>query len=97
MIKYTRHWLKKIESLYEAGGYKLRYEKGHFQSGHCIVEDRKVVVVNKFFDTEARITTLLDIITQVSLDTSQMDETQKALWVKLGKWQGELFTENEES
>lgn len=97
MIKYTRHWLKKIEGLYETGGYSIRYEKGHFQSGHCIVEDRKVVVINRFFNVEARINTLLDLLTQVELDPGPMDDMQKALWVKLSKWQGELFAENDES
>ena len=97
MIKYTRHWLKKIEELYAAGGYTVRYEKGHFQSGHCIVEDRKVVVINRFFEIEARINTLMDLMTQVELDPAGMDEQQKSLWVKLSKWQGELFAENEES
>lgn len=97
MVKYTRHWLKKIEKLYEMGGYAVRYEKGHFQSGHCVVEERKVIVVNKFFDIEARINTLLDLLTQVELDTSQLDEPSLSLLVKLGKWQGDLFAENEAS
>mgnify|MGYP001544500919 CR=1 FL=1 len=97
MVKYTRHWLKKIETLYESGGFAIRYEKGHFQSGHCIVEQKKVVVINKFYDVEARINTLLDLLTQVNLDPATMDESQKEMWLKLGRWQGELSLENDES
>lgn len=97
MIKYTRHWLKKIESLYEVGGFSIRYEKGHFQSGHCIVLEKRIVVINRFFDVEARINTLLDLLSQVELDPSGMDENQKTLWIRLSKWQGELFAETDES
>ena len=66
MFKYTRHKLKKLETLFEEMEYSIRYEKGSFNSGYCIVEDRKVAVINKFYDTEARINCLLDILGEVS-------------------------------
>jgi hypothetical protein len=45
-------------------------KKVRFQSGYCILEDKRVAVVNKFFETEARINALIDIISQVELSTS---------------------------
>ena len=74
MFKYTKHQLKKIEGLLEEVGYTIRYERGHFQSGYAIVEDRKIAVINKFFDTEARINSLFDIISKIEIDDSQLDE-----------------------
>lgn len=65
-LKYTRTSLQKIEKLFGAIDYKVRYEKGQFQSGYCIVEARNIVVINKFFDVKARINTLLDILSQLT-------------------------------
>jgi hypothetical protein len=58
-FKYTPQTLKKIESLLEEMGYITRYEKGNFNSGYCILEDRKIAVVNKFLTVESRIKVLL--------------------------------------
>ena len=40
----------------------MRYERGSFQSGYCILEEKKVVVLNKFLNTEGRINTLIDLL-----------------------------------
>ena len=74
MFKYTKHQLKKIEGLLEEVGYTIRYERGNFQSGYAIVEDRKIAVINKFFDTEARINSLFDIISNIEIDESLLEE-----------------------
>ncbi len=67
-MKYTQTSLEKIEKILTEGGYILRYERGTFQSGYCILEFKKVVVLNKFLQTEGRINTLMDIIPQLSID-----------------------------
>lgn len=64
-MKYTRTSLKKLEQIFNEQDYKIRYEKGTFQSGYCIVEDKKVVVINKFYDVEGRINCLLDILSMI--------------------------------
>ena len=79
-MNYTKHQLQKIEELLVELGYQVRYEKGSFQSGFCLVEDRKIAVVNKFFETEGRINTLLDIIDKIDVDTEGVSEkSQKVL------------------
>ena len=62
MIPTTKHSLKKLETLLKELGYAVRYEKGNFTSGYCLVEQRKVAIVNKFYDTEGRVNVLLDIL-----------------------------------
>ena len=47
-MKYTQTSLDKLESIPEQAGYVLRYERGTFQSGYCILEERKVVVFRNF-------------------------------------------------
>jgi hypothetical protein len=61
MVKYTPQFLKKLEEVFEENGYQVRYEKGNFKSGYCIIEDRKMVVINKFAAIESRINTLVEI------------------------------------
>jgi len=61
-FKYTPNTLKKLEGLYEEARYIIRYERGNFNSGYCILEDKRVVVINKFFSVEGRINALLEIL-----------------------------------
>ena len=49
-MKYTPHNLQKIEKILHEATYVLRYERGSFQSGYCIVEEKKVVILNKFLE-----------------------------------------------
>ena len=71
-FKYTPQTLKKIESLLEEIGYITRYEKGNFNSGYCILEDRKIAVVNKFLTVESRINVLLEIVPTIKVDTETL-------------------------
>jgi hypothetical protein len=66
-MKYTQSTLDKIEKILDEVEYIVRYERGNFQSGYCILEDRKVVVLNKFLPLEGRISTLIDIIPQLKI------------------------------
>ncbi len=83
MLKFTKTTLEKIETIFKLLGYKVRYEKGSFQSGYCIVEDQKVVVVNKFFDLEGKIETLKDILIGMPVDEVIDDDKLKTFYLKL--------------
>jgi hypothetical protein len=65
MFKYTTNTLKKIEELYKELAYTIRYEKGNFHAGYCVLEHKKVIVVNRYFDTEGRINSLMEILAQL--------------------------------
>jgi hypothetical protein len=67
-MKYTQHTLDKLEELLSEIHYVVRYERGTFQSGYCILEQKKVVVLNKFLQLEGRINTLFDIIPKLIPD-----------------------------
>ncbi|HLW20648.1 MAG TPA: hypothetical protein VKX33_10005 [Cyclobacteriaceae bacterium] len=67
-IKYTKSFLDKIESLFASSEYILRYEKGNFKSGYCILKENKVVVVNKYFPLEGKINALIDILKELRLN-----------------------------
>lgn len=67
-MKYTQTTLDKIERVLDEMEYVIRYERGTFQSGYCILEQKKVVVLNKFLQLEGRINTLVDIIPQLTFN-----------------------------
>jgi hypothetical protein len=78
-MKYNQTTLDKLEQLVEESGYVLRYERGTFQSGYCILEQKKVVVLNKFLQTEGRINTLIDLIPQLEINHEILTEESKKL------------------
>jgi len=78
-MKYTQTTIDKLETVVEEAGYVLRYERGTFQSGYCILEERKVVVLNKFLQLEGRINTMLDLIPQLEINQDLLSEESKKL------------------
>ncbi len=83
MIKYNQSTLDKLEAIPEKSGYVLRYERGNFQSGYCILEHKKVVVLNKFLQTEGRVNTLAELIPQLDILKEQLDEGLRKLYEKI--------------
>jgi len=78
-MKYTQSTLDKLEKIVEEAGYVVRYERGTFQSGYCILEQKKVVVLNKFLQTEGRINTLIDLIPQLDIQSGTLSEESKKI------------------
>jgi hypothetical protein len=61
----------------------LRYEKGNFKSGYCVLKDQKIVIINKFFDTEGKINCLVDILKNIELNTKMLSEKNKNFYLEL--------------
>ncbi len=82
-IKYTQSFLDKLEAIPEEAGYVLRYERGTFQSGYCILEQKKVVVLNKFLQVEGRVNTLIDLIPQLDIHADFLPEDGRRLHAEI--------------
>lgn len=82
-FKYTPATLRKLEQLYEEAGYTVRYEKGSFNSGYCVLEERRVVVINRFLAIEGRINALMEILPSISIN-------EQALSSEMLKWLQQL-------
>ena len=83
MIKYTNQFLTKLEDMIAESNYILRYEKGQFKSGYCILREQNIIIINKFYSTEGKINALLDILRNVELDISRFSEKNKGLYEEL--------------
>jgi hypothetical protein len=79
-MRYNQTTLDKIEKVLDEAGYVVRYERGNFQSGYCILEDKKVVVLNKFLQMEGRINTLVDIIPQLTIHPELLSPEAKKVY-----------------
>ena len=73
-IKYTKNFLDKLENLFAASSYHLRYEKGNFKSGYCLLKETKVVIINKYFPLEGKINALIDILVELDFDPKEFKE-----------------------
>jgi hypothetical protein len=83
MIKYTTQFLLKMEEMLTESDYTLRYEKGNFKSGYCVLKDQKIMIVNKFFTTEGKINALLDILKNTTLDPTRFSDKSRKLHEEL--------------
>ena len=79
-MKYNQTTLNKLEKILEESGYIVRYERGSFQSGYCILEHKKVVVLNKFLIPEGRVNTLLDIIPSLMVNYDSLTHESQKLY-----------------
>ncbi|HWD89586.1 MAG TPA: hypothetical protein VG367_15750 [Mucilaginibacter sp.] len=76
MLTPTTHTLEKLETLLRSAGYKVRYEKGNFKTGACMLLSSKIVVVNKFSNLESKIQAIADLIRELEIDQNQLDDKQ---------------------
>lgn len=84
-FRYNATTLNLLESIMKENRYIVRYEKGSFQSGYCILQDKRVAVVNKFYDIEARINALIEIMHQIELTSDGLDEKQIEIFNKVAQ------------
>lgn len=73
----------KLEDLIAESDYTLRYEKGNFKSGYCVLKDQKIMIVNKFYTTEGKINALLDILKTIALDPARFSEKNQKFYQEL--------------
>ena len=82
-MKFTQNTLDKVEKIAQESGYVMRYERGSFQSGYCILQEKKVVVLNKFLPTEGRINTLIDLLPQLNIKFDLLTLESQKLYTEL--------------
>ena len=82
-ISISNHTLEKLEQLLKDLGYKVRYEKGNFKTGFCLIENSKIVVVNKFINLKSKIDALKELIKSLDFEQPLLNEKQKIFYYSL--------------
>ena len=85
MLPFTQSSLAKIEEFFKEQGYKVRYEKGSFRTGACMLQTTKVIVVNKFSNLEIKIQSLWNILLDIEIDTEVISEKLLPLYEEVLK------------
>jgi hypothetical protein len=64
--------------LLKTAGYKVRYEKGNFKTGACLLQSSKMIVVNRFSNLESKILALVELLRDLEVDYKLLDDKQIA-------------------
>lgn len=89
-VKYTKHFLNKLEDIFAESDYVLRYEKGNFKSGYCVLKDTRIAIVNKYYTTEGKVNCLIDILKSIDIDHKQLSDKNAQLFLELSQTTLEL-------
>lgn len=84
-MKATQGNLDKLSAIVHEAAYLLRYERGNFQSGWCLLEQKRVIVLNKFLNVEGRVNTLLELIPQIPIDFDKLTLESQKLYEEIKK------------
>lgn len=84
-MKLTQTTLDKLEDILGESEFVVRYERGNFQSGWCLLESKRIVVLNKFLNLEARINTLIELIPQLDIQFDKLTHDSQKLYEELKK------------
>lgn len=84
-MKLNQSTLDKLEDILGESEFVVRYERGNFQSGWCLLESKRIVVLNKFLNLEARINTLLELIPQLDIDFDKLTHQSQKLYEDVKK------------
>ncbi len=84
-MKYNVQTLNKLEKIFSEAEYVIRYERGNFQSGYCILEDKKVIVLNKFLSTEGRINTAIELLPQLKINYDLLTHESQKMYDEIMK------------
>jgi hypothetical protein len=63
------HLITDLEELTRQLGLELRYEKGDFDGGYCILKSQKVLVVNKRLADQRKASSLAQAINEYGIET----------------------------
>ena len=84
-MKLNQTTLDKLEDILGESEYVVRYERGNFQSGWCLLESRRIVVLNKFLNLEARINTLMELIPQFDIQFDKLTHNSQKVYEEVKK------------
>jgi hypothetical protein len=71
--------LEELEKFVRGLGITLRYERGDFEGGYCVLKEQGMIVINKLANTQKRISLLAQSIMEIGVDEKLMDENIKSI------------------
>ena len=60
--------LQELRSVADQLGASVRFEKGDFKGGYCIIHDKKVIVINKLTNLQRKVMILSTALKELGVD-----------------------------
>ena len=60
--------LQELRSVADQLGASVRFEKGDFKGGYCIIHDKKVIVINKMTNPQRKVMILSTALKELGVD-----------------------------
>ena len=70
--------LKELEDLTRQLQIEVRYEKGDFEGGYCILKDKKILVINKRLPDPRRAAALAQALGEYGIETTYVKPNLRA-------------------
>ncbi len=86
-LSYTKHTLEKLEQILEILHYTVRYDKGNFKTGACVLENSKIIVINKFSSAESRVISIVNLLNTIEMQNQLLTDKQQQFINSLTKSQ----------
>jgi N-dimethylarginine dimethylaminohydrolase len=66
--KEFEDFIEELKELAQQLGATIRFEKGDFKGGYCLIKDKKVVVINKFNNSQKKATILATALKALGIE-----------------------------
>ncbi len=63
-----RHTLHELEDIVERLGYKMRYEKGNFEGGYCLLKESRLFVINSRKEAVRKVSIIAKNLKEIGID-----------------------------
>jgi hypothetical protein len=60
--------LQDLKSLATQMGAKVRFERGDFKGGYCLIKDSKIIVINKLSNMQRKVMILAAALNELGID-----------------------------
>ena len=61
--------LQELKAVADQLGASVRFEKGDFKGGYCIIHDKKVIVINKMTNLQKKVMILSAALKELGVDS----------------------------
>lgn len=66
--KEYQQLLDELKEIALQKGIKVRFEKGDFNGGYCILKSEKVIVINKLAQTQRKLIILVEALKEIGIE-----------------------------
>ncbi len=68
MEKQYQELIDELKEIALQKGIKVRFEKGDFNGGYCILKSDRIIVINRLAQTQRKLLILLEALKEIGVD-----------------------------